>query len=180
MGFKVLIFQMDDLKCDHCLQIHQSINVQLNELSEAMITPMLTCSKFDQNMFNLLNRVTKNKLEIHENENILKSNHTSNCQDHVTIMFDFENIIEFEHDEISMDSIASSCGIKKSKNCDKSKSSNIHNTFKEIFNKPMSIEKLESLLDEETIEIDELTPNFLLQHMTLDDILRDGKLVQKF
>ena len=111
MGFKVLIFQMDDLKCDHCLQIHQSINDQLNDLSEAMITSMLTYSKIDQNMFNLLNKFTRNKVEIHETENMLESNSSYDCHGSVTIMYDFDNIIQLDHDEMSIETISRSCGI---------------------------------------------------------------------
>eukprot|EP01080_Neovahlkampfia_damariscottae_P005310 gene5310-8928_t len=190
MGLKVVLFHMDNLKCSHCLQFHKELNQNVDLLLGEMITPALNYCRSDQNMFQMLNDFEKNKIEIIELSNISEQplSDFGKCKASVLVLLDGSNCIQLSHDEISMYSIAKTCGfeIRDSKKLKLNQQKIQHEfeptTPKKIggFKKIFKRESSRSPQSSEDHPLDELTPRYITHNMTLEDVVRDEKMKNNF
>jgi thiol-disulfide isomerase/thioredoxin len=171
MGFKIIIYHMDNLKCKDCLRFHEALNDNNNKFAEQLIIPMLHYSRKDQDLFKLLNDYTKNKLDIiqvtKDFEAPLKQS-VDTCEACIFLVLDSDNISKLSHHEMTMEKVEERSGVNDRKEKEEEGKENEFKNF--------SVGKL----DEIQYESVDLNPKFISHNLSLDDVLTNEKLRRNY
>jgi thiol-disulfide isomerase/thioredoxin len=171
MGFKIIIYHMDNLKCKDCLRFHEALNDNNNKFAEQLIIPMLHYSRKDQDLFKLLNDYTKNKLDIiqvtKDFEAPLKQS-VDTCEACIFLILDSDNISKLSHHEMTIEKVEERSGVNDRKEKEEE--------IKENEFKNFSVGKL----DEIQYESVDLNPKFISHNLSLDDVLKNEKLRRNY